>query len=450
MTLKTESSTTQSKTANAQVTKSQSLEYQLKLTMAVFFGLFFVLVLWIMSLLSLTVLMRCTVITIVFIPLFFVFLHFYQKIITPFYSLTNLVEAVRLEDYSLRIKDHYQSGILHTLSQEVTALADDLQQRKQVYDQHTLLIYHLIEQLETPIAIFNNQLQLSHANAAFSQYIEQPWQAKRLTASEKLGLIFQKGWHFKQQSESKRWQIKYSQFVEHEQTYHLVILTNVEELLRVNQQKSWQQIIRVLSHEIRNSLTPIKSLAQTLVSLETAESKSKKALQVIVDRSISLQKFVNRYGEISKNIEIHKSWFTTSEFIEKITALFPQSTLLVNNKVARIWGDVVLLEQVLINLIKNAIEASFEERESQIYLMFFSQQKRGEKYVVIEVIDNGQGIANLDNIFVPFYTTKKQGQGIGLGLSKNIIEQHGGRLTLTNNVNKQGAKVQILLPQKLS
>jgi len=357
------------------------------------------------------------------------------------------VEAVRLEDYSLRIKDHYQAGILHTLSQEVSALANDLQQRKQAYEQHTLLIYHLIEQLETPIAIFNNQLQLSHANDAFSQYIEQPWQSKRLTLSKKLGLIFKNGWHFEHPQERDRWQIKTSKFVEHEQTYHLVILTNVEALLRGNQQKSWQQIIRVWGHEIRNSLTPIKSLAQTLASIESTGSKSKQVLQVIIDRSISLQEFVNRYDDINKNIVANKSSFDTSEYLETLIALFPHNGIVVNNNVKKLVADAVLLKQVLINLLKNAIEASNENSKPYIALTLSLQIKRNERCVVIEVTDNGHGIANMDNIFVPFYTTKKQGQGIGLALSQNIIEQHGGRLTLVNNEHKQGATAKVFLPQ---
>jgi len=429
------------------IKKTRALEVQLKLALTTIWLVLFGMLLWIMSLLSLTILLQNTVLTVIFVPLAFLFRYFYQKVITPFYSLTNLVEAVRLEDYSLRIKDHYQAGILHTLSQEVSALANDLQQRKQAYDQHTLLIYHLIEQLETPIAIFNNQLQLSHANDAFSQYIEQPWQSKRLTLSKKLGLIFKNGWHFKQPQERERWQIKTSKFVEHEQTYHLVILTNVEALLRGNQQKSWQQIIRVWGHEIRNSLTPIKSLAQTLLSIESTGSKSKQVLQVIIDRSISLQEFVNRYDDINKSIVVNKSSFDTSTYVETLIALFPDNGIVVNNNVRQIVGDVVLLKQVLINLLKNAIEASNENSKAYITLTLSLQIKRNQKCVVIEVTDNGHGIANMDNIFVPFYTTKEQGQGIGLALSQNIIEQHGGRLTLLNNKNKQGVTARVILPQ---
>ena len=195
-------------------------------------------------------------------------------------------------------------------------------------------------------------------------------------------------------------------------------------------------------------MTPIKSLAQTLVSQELADTKSKQALQVIVDRSISLQEFVNRYGDITKNITINKSWFNTADFIKTVTVLFPQSNFSLDNKVESIWGDVVLLKQVVINLIKNGVEANGQNSESCIAITISSQHSRNEKSVVIEVTDNGQGIVNRENLFVPFYTTKKQGQGIGLSLSKNIIEQHGGRLTLVNNVDKQGATAKIYLSQK--
>ena len=266
-----------------------SLEQQLKIVGITLLVVFSGLLLCLFYLLELSSLIVVTLFTLLLPLLIFCLGHFYHKIITPFYSLTNLVEAIRLEDYSLRTRDKYQSGILHSLHQEVKTLADDLQQRKQTYDQHTLLIYHLIEQLDAPIAIFNQKYQLSHANAAFTQYIGQPWQSKRLSTSRSLGLSIKKDnqWSFINEEQSSRWQLKQSQFIQDEKTYHLVVLTNIEKLLRKNQQNSWQQIIRVLSHEIRNSLTPIKSLAQTLVELPSQEDNAKRALQVIFHSSVA-------------------------------------------------------------------------------------------------------------------------------------------------------------------
>jgi two-component system nitrogen regulation sensor histidine kinase NtrY len=427
-----------------------SLEHQLKIvgiiSLAVISGLLF----WLFYLLELSLLLVVTLFTILLPPLILCLWRFYHKIITPFYSLTNVVEAIRVEDYSLRTREQYQSGILHSLQQEIKTLAEDLQQRKQTYDQHTLLIYHLIEQLDAPIAIFNQKIQLSHANGAFTQYIGQPWQSKRLSTSRSLGLSINKSnqWSFINKEESSRWQLKQSQFIQDEKTYHLVVLTNIEKLLRQNQQNSWQQIIRVLSHEIRNSLTPIKSLAQTLVELPSQQESAKKALLVIVERSTALQEFVNRYGDISQRYSVEKKHFASQPFADMLLVLFPNEIISAKLKTDTIWADPLLLKQVMINLLKNAIEAcSNHENPCIILIISLIVNLKNEHEVSIEITDNGQGIANIDNLFVPFYTTKDNGHGLGLNLCQNIIEQHGGRLTLTNNKN-DGVTAKVVLPYK--
>jgi len=428
----------------------KSLEHQLKTVGLTLLLAFSGLLFWLLILLKASTLVIVTLFTI-FLPLLILWLRrFYYKIITPFYSLTNLVEAIRLEDYSLRTREQYQTGILHSLNQEVTTLSEDLQHRKQAYDQHTLLIYHLIEQLDAPIAIFNQRYQLSHANGAFSQYIGQPWQSKRLSVSHSLGLSINQNsqWSFINEIESSRWQIKQSQFIQDEKTYHLVVLTNIEKLLRKNQQNSWQQIIRVLSHEIRNSLTPIKSLAQTLVELPSQPENTKQALKIIVERSISLQEFVNRYGDITQRFSVKKTYFESQPFADMLISLFPEQIIHLDIATNDIWADPLLLKQVLINLFKNAIEACADNKEICIELAIsLLTSNNNEQEVIIEIKDNGQGVANIDNLFVPFYTTKDNGHGIGLSFCQNIIEQHSGRLTVSNN-KTDGATAKIMLPFK--
>jgi len=428
----------------------KSLEHQLKTVGLTLLLAFSGLLFWLLILLKASTLVIVTLFTI-FLPLLILWLRrFYYKIITPFYSLTNLVEAIRLEDYSLRTREQYQTGILHSLNQEVTTLSEDLQHRKQAYDQHTLLIYHLIEQLDAPIAIFNQRYQLSHANGAFSQYIGQPWQSKRLSVSHSLGLSINQNsqWSFINEIESSRWQIKQSQFIQDEKTYHLVVLTNIEKLLRKNQQNSWQQIIRVLSHEIRNSLTPIKSLAQTLVELPSQPENTKQALKIIVERSISLQEFVNRYGDITQRFSVKKTYFESQSFANMLISLFPEQIIHLDIATNDIWADPLLLKQVLINLFKNAIEACADNKEICIELAIsLLTSNNNEQEVIIEIKDNGQGVANIDNLFVPFYTTKDNGHGIGLSFCQNIIEQHSGRLTVSNN-KTDGATAKIMLPFK--
>ena len=436
MTSKTESPTTFKKPIE------QQLAWFLSITMTVLL----LLTLWIMHLLSLSTLVQITLLIAIFTPLSIIFISLYKQMMLPFFSLTNVVESIRLEDYSLQLKDNYQNGVVKLLMHEVTALSDDLQQRKQTYNQNYLLIYHLIEQLEAPIAIFNEQKQLTHANNAFSQYIEKPWQTMRLAHCEKSGLSFKNGWYFTDTLQEKIWQLKSSQFIEKNNIFHLVILTNVENLLRINQQKSWQQIIRVLSHEIHNSLTPIKSLTQSLISMEKQQSPSLKALQVILDRSNSLQEFVDRYGNISKHFTINKTTFSATHFVDSVVALFPDKNIVVNNKIKHLYGDSMLLKQVLINLIKNALESNPESPELPIELTLLEQKSHHRSRIIIAVKDSGLGISNIDNLFVPFYTTKSQGHGIGLGLCKNIIEQHNGRIMLENNVDAAGATATIFLP----
>jgi len=425
-----------------------SLEHQLKIFGVILLGAFSGILVWLFYLLELSSLLMITLLT-VLLPLLGLSLNrCYYKIITPFYSLTNQVEAIRLEDYSLHTRAQYHSGILHNLHQEITVLAQGLQQRKQTHDQHTLLIYHLIEQLDAPIAIFNQNHQLSHGNGAFAQYIGHPWQSKRLSTSRSLGLSINKNnqYSFIDKAQSSCWQLKQSQFSQDEKTYYLVVLTNIETLLRKNQQNSWQQIIRVLSHEIRNSLTPIKSLAQTLVELPEQQGNAKRALQVIVERSTALQEFVNRYGDISQRYSVEKKDFASQGFAEMLIALFAKEKINIDIQTDTIFADPLLLQQVMINLFKNAIDACINEKSAFIKLTILSKiNHKQAQELLIEVTDNGQGIANLDNLFVPFYTTKESGHGIGLNLCQNIIEQHNGRLTLTNNKNK-GATAQVVLP----
>lgn len=441
---KAKSSSKSSKSSRSKA--SGALELRLKTVGWILLLGFGVLLGWIMLLLEASLLVVVTVYVLVLLPFGLWLSWFYLQVTKPWYRLTSLVEAIRLEDYSLRASVPYRQGIVHDLYKEISALAEELQQRKQVYDQHTLLIYHLIEQLDTPIAVFNHQLQLSHANAAFSTHLKQPWQTMRHYGAGRLGLVLDKQgqWTLSEPGEDQRWQVRQSHFIEHGQPYHLVILINIENALRQQQQQSWQQIIRVLSHEIRNSLTPIKSLAQSLVEHLDVDERSHQALNVIVDRSVALQAFVNRYGSIGKPLTLQCRWFSSQWLEQQLSTLLTSHTLVVDNQVDRIWADPVLLEQALINLLKNAAQAS--ESGESITLSFKYQEQQYKKQLVIEIKDRGQGIANPQNLFIPFYTTKPGGSGIGLGLCRNIVEHHGGRLSLVNNSDGVGALASVVLP----
>ncbi|MDC0603279.1 ATP-binding protein [Aliiglaciecola sp.] len=425
--------------------KNTSLEHQFKIASLVLLALPAAMLGFILYLLGASWLVVSTC-YLLFIPMIVYVSRLYRQVIDPFFRLTSQVESIRLEDYSQRMQSRYKTGIARDLVIEINKLSEDLQTRKSRYDQHVFLIYRLIEQLDTPILVIDPNGKLSHANSAFSTWHNTPWQTLKGTSVMDFGLQqVDHGWRLNDQQQNKRWQLRHSHFHQDGDTYQLVILTNIEKELSAAEQDAWRRLIRVLGHEIRNSLTPIKSLAQSLQQMpflqEHAQGERiKQALHVIVERSVGLQDFVERYANLSKEFKLNQQYFSATELTNKLKVLNPQQVIEVNIAQDKVWGDPILLEQVMINLIKNAAEAA--EKESPINLQFLikdGQQK-------IRVVDQGKGIQNPDNLFVPFYTTKPSGQGIGLTFCRNIIEQHGGTLQLTNNVDTPGATAEISLP----
>ena len=197
----------------------------------------------------------------------------------------------------------------------------------------------------------------------------------------------------------------------------------------------------MLGHEIRNSLTPVSSLAESL-STKLESGREKQALSVISERCIHLQDFVNRYSSLNQKLNLNLEAIDIERFTEKLRALFPERQLSIQAKAKLLNADPTFIEQVFINLLKNAYEAG----ASQIDIRF----EESKKHSLITVTDNGQGFANTENLFVPLFTTKPQGQGIGLTFCRNIIEQHNGSIDLTNNTTKvnkgKGVTVNIQLP----
>ena len=367
--------------------------------------------------------------------------YLHNAIIGPLFGLTSQIEAIRKEEYNLRAKSTFDHGITAVLHTELDTLVHDLQQHKDRYNQHLFIVHRLIENINTPILIFNQANLLTHANPAFSMVYGKPWETARLWHSKQLALqLEQDQWQLTLEGQQSRWQIRSSQWHDRKESYQMLIFSDIQSIVKHTRQHSWQQVIRVLSHEINNSLSPIRSLAQTMQTIEGQSAKAQKALNVIVERSSYLQQFVSNYAKILKPLAVNKQWFAVTILIEKLQQLFPDNPLKVSGKSIELYADPVLFEQVMINLLRNAIQAS--DANAPVSLYFY----QSNHHIEIELIDQGQGIANTANLFVPFYSTKEDGQGIGLGLSRHIIEEHLGDLSLANRTDAQGAKATIRLP----
>ncbi|MCK5470605.1 MAG: GHKL domain-containing protein [Cyclobacteriaceae bacterium] len=249
--------------------------------------------------------------------------------------------------------------------------------------------------------------------------------------------------------------IRAAEFKLQEKHIKLISLQNIKNELDEQELDSWQKLIRVLTHEIINSVSPITLLSSTLVKMFEEDGKPKKltdleegqienalkGLQAISKRSKGLSRFVDSYKSLSKIPEPVIGSVSVNELFEHILTLMKKDIeshdiqIFSNVKPIdlEINADEKLIEQVLINLLKNAIEAGKDEDDFKIELSGY--EERGN--VKIEVSDNGPGISSevIDNIFVPFFTTKKEGSGIGLSLSKQILRRHGGNIEVVSKAD---------------
>ena len=218
---------------------------------------------------------------------FWYIMTFKHQIMRAFTRAILHVDAISQEDYNQFSKSAFQQGKVKALHQQLRQLSERLQEKKSHYDQHVFLVYQLIGQLDSPIIIFNQKQQLIFGNEAFYHLFNQPWQMFRYASATLLGLEFQhQGWQLVDKDKRNKWQIRHSQFINEGENHQLLVFIDIEPALREQQLQAWQQLIRVLSHEIRNSLTPVSSMAETLAD-KCQDEREKQILEVITDRCIT-------------------------------------------------------------------------------------------------------------------------------------------------------------------
>jgi nitrogen fixation/metabolism regulation signal transduction histidine kinase len=246
-----------------------------------------------------------------------------------------------------------------------------------------------------------------------------------------------------------RWGIRRSQFREGGVPHQLLVVTDLTRPLRQEELQAWQRIVRVIGHELNNSLTPIKSIAQSLADLLDAEPRPddwhqdmSRGLTVIATRSESLSRFMSSYARLAKlpppklgAIEVNSLLLRASSLETRQRVFFEEGPPLT------FQGDIDQLEQALINLIQNGVDSA-EASGGRVFLHY----RQLPTALEITVRDEGTGLPNTANLFVPFFTTKRGGSGIGLVLSRQIAEAHGGSLSLRNAQEGPGCEAVVTLP----
>jgi signal transduction histidine kinase len=249
---------------------------------------------------------------------------------------------------------------------------------------------------------------------------------------------------------ANRWELRRSSFRQEGRSHTLVLLTDVHRALQAEEREAWQRLIRVLSHEINNSLTPIRSFAGSLRALVDRKDRGiesdadlREGLLVIEQRADSLGRFIAAYARLARLPRPVLQPMSVSEWVARTVALEARREVNVVPGVdGMITADRDQLDQLLINLVRNAVDA-VAGTDGGVRVRW----EMGTDEVVLVVEDEGVGLADTANLFVPFYTTKPGGSGIGLALSRRIAEAHGGTLLLENRTDMTGCRAIVRLPR---
>jgi two-component system nitrogen regulation sensor histidine kinase NtrY len=381
-----------------------------------------------------------------------------QRIVRPLQTLSNILAAIREGDYSIRGRRATMGDALGEVMLEVNDLGQTLRSQRLGALEASALLRTVMAEIDVAVFAFDGEQRLRLVNRAGEKLLAQPSTRLLDRTSTELGLAAclnqenGEGPHTMQMvfpGGVGRWDIRRSTFRERGAQHQLLVLTDLSQTLREEERSAWQRLLRVLGHELNNSLAPIKSVAGSLADMLGRQPRPadwdddmQRGLEVISSRADSLARFVESYSKLARLPQPRFEPLDIGALLQHVVSLETRLQVnVISGPELVVQGDNVQLEQLLINLVRNAVDASMETGGG--VKMGWTQHNG---HVEVWISDEGPGLASTANLFVPFFTTKAKGSGIGLVLSRQIAEAHGGTLTLENRTDLHGCEARLRLP----
>jgi len=381
-----------------------------------------------------------------------------ERVIRPLQTLSNMLAAIREQDYSLRARQANEDDALGLAMMELNALMDELRSRRLGALEATSLLRRVMAEIDVAVFAFDENDSLKVVNATGEHLLGETAEHLQGKSASQLGLAeclrgdAPRTIDLAFRGQRARWEVRRGAFRQDGKPHQFVVLADVSRALREEESLAWQRLVRVLGHEINNSITPIKSLSERLQQLlqrapQGEESRGElredleRGLSVISGRSESLSRFLASYTKLVRLPPPKLGAVDVSAWVNRTVRLENRIDVVVEpGPSVTLHADGDQLDQLLINLVRNAVDASTETGGG----VRVSWSVGGRRFRLV-VQDDGLGLPETANLFVPFFTTKQGGTGIGLVLSRQIAEAHGGALLLQNREGALGCEAVLTL-----